>query len=154
MQTRQMMSIARVLGGCVLVLLAAANVGAASSPLADAAEKQNRDAIRSLLRQKADVNAPQVDGTTALHWAVRLNDVLNTLNAIPSKMRILLLDACRNNPFPAINKTTGHGLALVDTKTGIPGTFLSYSTTPGAEAEDTARQDAGDLAETVIFSSC
>src|SRR5215470_11700642 len=68
--------------------------------------------------------------------AVRLNDVLNTLNSVPSKMRILLLDACRNNPFPAINGTAGHGLALVDTKTGIPGTFLSYSTSPGAEAED------------------
>jgi hypothetical protein len=68
--------------------------------------------------------------------AVRLNDVLNTLNSVPSKMRILLLDACRNNPFPAINETAGHGLALVDTKTGIPGTFLSYSTSPGAEAED------------------
>src|SRR5438552_10110253 len=68
--------------------------------------------------------------------AVRLNDVLNTLNSVPSKMRILLLDACRNNPFTAINKTAGHGLALVNTKTGIPGTFLSYSTSPGAEAED------------------
>src|SRR5258708_9119802 len=68
--------------------------------------------------------------------AVRLNDVLNTLNSVPSKMRILLLDACRNNPFPGINKTAGHGLALVNTKTGIPGTFLSYSTSPGAEAED------------------
>jgi hypothetical protein len=68
--------------------------------------------------------------------AVRLNDVLNTLNSVPSKMRILLLDACRNNPFPAINKTAGHGLALINTKTGIPGTFLSYSTSPGSEAED------------------
>jgi hypothetical protein len=68
--------------------------------------------------------------------AVRLNDVLNTLNSVPSKMRILLLDACRNNPFAGINKTAGRGLALVDTKTGIPGTFLSYSTSPGAEAED------------------
>src|SRR5438477_11283758 len=68
--------------------------------------------------------------------AVRLNDILNTLNSVPSKMRILLLDACRNNPFPAINQTAGHGLALVDTKTGAPGTFLSYSTSPGAEAED------------------
>jgi hypothetical protein len=68
--------------------------------------------------------------------AVRLNDVLNTLNSVPSKMRILLLDACRNDPFPGINKTAGRGLALVDTKTGIPGTFLSYSTSPGAEAED------------------
>ena len=68
--------------------------------------------------------------------AVRLNDVLNTLNSVPSKMRILLLDACRNNPFPAISGTAGHGLAMVDTKTGAPGTFVSYSTSPGAEAED------------------
>jgi hypothetical protein len=68
--------------------------------------------------------------------AVRLNDVLNMLNSVPSKMRILLLDACRNNPFPDINRTAGRGLALVDAKTGIPGTFLSYSTSPGAEAED------------------
>jgi len=68
--------------------------------------------------------------------AVRLNDIVNTLNSVPSKMRILLLDACRNNPFPAINQTAGRGLALVDAKTGAPGTFLSYSTSPGAEAED------------------
>lgn len=68
--------------------------------------------------------------------AVRLNDLLNTLNAVPSRMRILMLDACRNNPFPAIRSTAGHGLALVDTKSGAPGTFLSYSTSPGAEAED------------------
>src|ERR1700760_1088680 len=74
--------------------------------------------------------------------AVRLNDVLNTLNSVPSRMRILLLDACRNNPFPAINQGTGHGLALVDTKTGAPGTFLSYSTSPGAEAEDGAGADS------------
>jgi hypothetical protein len=68
--------------------------------------------------------------------AVRLNDVLNTLASVPSRMRIILLDACRNNPFPDINKTAGHGLAIVDAKIGAPGTFLSYSTSPGAEAED------------------
>ena len=68
--------------------------------------------------------------------AVRLNDVLNTLNSVPSRTRIILLDACRNNPFPAINKTAGHGLAVVDAKVGAPGTFVSYSTSPGAEAED------------------
>ena len=68
--------------------------------------------------------------------AVRLNDILNTLTSVPSKMRILMLDACRNNPFPAISKTTGGGLAIVDTKIGAPGTFLSFSTSPGAVAED------------------
>src|SRR6476661_6533913 len=68
--------------------------------------------------------------------AVRLNDILNTLNSVPSRMRILLLDACRNNPFPELNKSAGHGLAIVDAKIGAPGTFLSFSTSPGAEAED------------------
>src|SRR6478752_2085352 len=68
--------------------------------------------------------------------AVRLNDILNTLTSVPSKMRILMLDACRNNPFPDINKTAGGGLAIVDAKVGSPGTFLSFSTSPGAVAED------------------
>ena len=68
--------------------------------------------------------------------AVRLNDVLNTLEAIPTRMRIVMLDACRNNPFPGINTTAGHGLAIVDTKAGAAGSFISYSTSPGAVAED------------------
>jgi uncharacterized caspase-like protein len=68
--------------------------------------------------------------------AVRLNDILNTLTSVPSKSRIILLDACRNNPFPAISKTTGRGLAQIDVKFGTPGTLLSFSTSPGAEAED------------------
>ncbi|MFG3594182.1 caspase domain-containing protein [Bradyrhizobium sp. RDI18] len=67
--------------------------------------------------------------------AVRLNDILNTLTSVPSRMRILMLDACRNNPFPDL-KTAGSGLALVDAKVGSPGTFLSFSTSPGAVAED------------------
>src|SRR5712671_5854510 len=74
--------------------------------------------------------------------AVRLNDVLNTLSSVPSKTRILLLDACRNNPFPAINRSAGHGLAIVDAKTGAPGTFMSFSTSPGAEAADGSGADS------------
>ena len=67
--------------------------------------------------------------------AVRLNDILNTLASVPSKTRILVLDSCRNNPFPDL-KTAGGGLAIVDAKVGAPGTFLSFSTSPGAVAED------------------
>jgi Caspase domain len=74
--------------------------------------------------------------------AVRLNDILNTLTSVPSKMRIVLLDACRNNPFPTINQSAGHGLAIVDAKIGAPGTFLSFSTSPGAEAEDGSGADS------------
>lgn len=48
---------------------------AARSPVADAAEKQDRAAIRTLLKQRADVNAAQADGMTALHWAAYLDDL-------------------------------------------------------------------------------
>lgn len=68
--------------------------------------------------------------------SVRLNDILNTLTSVPSKMRIVMLDACRNNPFPEISKSAGRGLAIVDARFGAAGTFLSFSTSPGAEAED------------------
>jgi len=43
---------------------------AARSDVADAVMKGDRAALRTLLQKKADVNAPQVDGATALHWAV------------------------------------------------------------------------------------
>ena len=45
------------------------------SPLADAAEKSDRAGVRTLLKQRVDVNAPQVDGMTALHWAAYLDDL-------------------------------------------------------------------------------
>src|SRR5579864_9381176 len=66
----------RMLGCCVALLLPAASLlGAPASDLADAAMKGNKEAVRSLLQRKANVNAPQVDGTTALHWAVRSDDL-------------------------------------------------------------------------------
>ncbi len=53
-------------------------MGAGSgAPLADAAQELDRAAIRTLLQQRVDVNTPQVDGATALHWAAR-NDDLET----------------------------------------------------------------------------
>jgi uncharacterized caspase-like protein len=65
--------------------------------------------------------------------AVRLADLMNALATAPSKTRIVMLDSCRNNPFSEINKTSGRGLAIVDAPTG---SIVSYSTAPGAEAED------------------
>lgn len=48
---------------------------AVDTPLADAAQRLDGARVRSLIQQKADVNAPQVDGSTALHWAVHSDDV-------------------------------------------------------------------------------
>src|ERR1700674_653986 len=60
--------------GCGAGLLCV-SLAAASSDIADAAMKKNREAVRSLVDQKADVNAPQPDGATALHWAARWDDL-------------------------------------------------------------------------------
>jgi ankyrin repeat protein len=59
-----------VLGLCGGVVPAAA----ADAPLADAAEKADRPRVRSLLADRADPNAAQADGMTALHWAVSSDD--------------------------------------------------------------------------------
>ena len=56
------------------VLLSAASY-AGTSDVADAAMNRDLAAVRALLAKKADVNAPQADGTTALHWAVHHEDV-------------------------------------------------------------------------------
>ena len=60
-----------------LVLSASAYLSAAAGPseVADAVMKGDKAALRALLQRKADVNAPQVDGATALHWAVYRDDL-------------------------------------------------------------------------------
>ena len=50
-------------------------VPANDTRLADAVMKHDENAVRSLLREKIDVNAPQADGMTALHWAVRADNL-------------------------------------------------------------------------------
>ncbi|MBI4485168.1 MAG: ankyrin repeat domain-containing protein, partial [Acidobacteria bacterium] len=46
----------------------------ASSPVADASMNGDVEALRSLLKQGADVNAAQADGMSALHWAADRGD--------------------------------------------------------------------------------
>jgi ankyrin repeat protein len=48
---------------------------ATNSPVADAAMEGNRLAVAALIQQKADVNAPQPDGSTAIQWAAYRNDL-------------------------------------------------------------------------------
>ncbi len=53
-----------------------AQAGAASRevPLVEAVKMADTAAVRALLEQQVDVNTPEVDGTTALHWAAHLGD--------------------------------------------------------------------------------
>ncbi len=58
-----------------LVLVCAGIAAARDSKVADAAEERSTSVLTALLKQKADVNAPQGDGATALHWAAHWDDL-------------------------------------------------------------------------------
>src|SRR5512143_140618 len=57
------------------LVLAATCFAASETRLADAVMNHDQAAAVALLKQKVDVNAAQADGTTALHWAARWDDV-------------------------------------------------------------------------------
>src|SRR5213076_1747526 len=54
---------------------AALVLSAGRSEVADAVMNGDKAAVRTLLQRKADVNAAQANGATALHWAVYRDDV-------------------------------------------------------------------------------
>ena len=61
--------------GIMLMSIAGLAASPADVPLIDAVRAGDSQAIRSLLRDGTDVDAPSADGTTALHWAVYRDDV-------------------------------------------------------------------------------
>jgi ankyrin len=74
-------------GASLLVYASISSAAESDVRLAEAARREDRAAIRTLLEQKAEVNVPLADGSTALHWAVQADD-LESVN--------LLLDAGAN----------------------------------------------------------
>jgi uncharacterized protein len=66
----------RLVFGCALAFYLTALAGAApsTSPVADAAMRADKDGVRTLLKQGADVGGAQGDGMTALHWAAERGD--------------------------------------------------------------------------------
>ena len=70
------MKLRRIIGLCVLVLgVNGSGAAAVDATLADAVEQRDHARIKALLNTGVDVDVPQVDGMTALHWAVFQDDV-------------------------------------------------------------------------------
>jgi Caspase domain len=66
---------------------------------------------------------------------VQADRVLALMDASGTKVNIIILDACRNNPFERswTRSTTGRGLAFMNAPTG---SLIAYATSPGSTASD------------------
>ena len=65
--------------------------------------------------------------------AVPVGKLLAQMRAADNKMNVVILDACRNNPFSRSFRTFNPGLAQVN---AAAGTFISFATAPGQVAAD------------------
>lgn len=65
--------------------------------------------------------------------AINVNDFLQVMNSANSTINIVILDACRNNPFARSFRAVSRGLAPVDAP---KGTLIAYATAPGDVALD------------------
>jgi ankyrin repeat protein len=91
---------------CVCSLGAAGN----DAPVADAAQHRDGRALAALLKQRADVNAPQRDGATALHWSADLDDAQTTALLIRAGARP---DARNNYGVTPLSLAAANGNAAI-----------------------------------------
>ena len=94
----------------VLISLAAPVVAAQRASLADAVEKRDAAAIRTLLQSGVDVNAPQVDGTTALHWAAYNDDAETVALLLKAKANV---NAVNRYGVPPLAPACTNGAAAI-----------------------------------------
>lgn len=71
---------------------------------------------------------------STIRYAVDLQDSIHKLHATKCKMIIVIIDACRNNPFEG--KERGWGSVNLAPIFAPKGTLIAYSTSPGEKASD------------------
>lgn len=64
---------------------------------------------------------------------LQVGTLMKSLEAAGNRLNMVVLDACRNNPFPSMSRSADRGLAKIDAPFG---TLLAYSTAPGDVAAD------------------
>ncbi len=91
--------------------------------LVEAVERQDRDAVRTLLAQAVDVNAPQPDGATALHWAAHWNDLGTATQLIRAGANVNTVNELGVTPL---------SLSALNASAGMADTLLRAGADPNA----------------------
>ena len=79
------------------------------------------------------VNASIADEDEIELEGIKLNSFLRVMRSSAASVNIVVLDACRNNPFARSFRSASRGLAPVDAP---KGTYIAYATAPGDVAAD------------------
>jgi hypothetical protein len=79
------------------------------------------------------VNAKVENEEEVEYECVDAGFVLAQMESARNRMNIVILDACRNNPFARTFRSASRGLAQMDAPSG---TLIAYATTPGSVASD------------------
>ena len=87
------------------------------------------DGINYLLPIDADIR----DQSDIPYESIDAGRILSKMEQAENKLNIIILDACRNNPFRSQFRSVDRGLAKMDAPTG---SILAYSTAPGSVAAD------------------
>lgn len=86
------------------------------------------------IQSEADVEDQGVD----------VNFLMGLMDEAGNGLNVIILDACRNNPFARSFRATTRGLAQLDAPTG---TLIAYATAPGQVASDGAERNGAYTAE-------
>jgi formylglycine-generating enzyme required for sulfatase activity len=79
--------------------------------------------VNAGIRLENDVPDEAIDAAT----------VLRRIEDSRAKVGLVVLDACRDNPFPGASRSSARGLARMNAPTG---TIVAYATAPGSTADD------------------
>jgi len=115
-----------------LVPCSIASLGAAGTPLIDAVRSRDAARVKALVKSREDVNAPQGDGSTALHWAAHLDDAARVDYLIESRRRVL--------------RQTEHGEATDDERRAAPRELRVVGDQPHPGARGHAEGEAAEQA--------
>jgi hypothetical protein len=80
------------------------------------------------------VDADIQDADELAYNAVDVESILAKMRSAGNKFNIVVLDACRDNPFPGASRSAEKGLAVVKIK--VPESMIVYATDPGSTASD------------------
>ncbi len=143
----------RVVAACGLAAWSVGvGVDAGTTTVADAARAGDRDAVRTMLQQGADVNETQGDGVTALHWAARRGD--SEISAMLLLAGANARAATRSGRFTPLHLAAERGSAAVvrsllgagaeaNAATSTGATALMFAAAAGEPAVIAALLDAG-----------